>query len=267
MIENRLTEGGGVKLSRRLAALADWVPEGARFADIGTDHALLPVFLAGAGKVGSAIAGDVNAGPVEAARRQVEEAGLTERVSVRQGDGLSVLKPGEADTVCIAGMGGGLIVRLLAEAGDRLDGVRTLVLSPHVAEDAVRRWLAGNGYLLDRELLVEEDGVIYTLIRAEREPDPARAARRNAELYDAGVLAPCVRSVSEELLLEMGPLLIRQGGAVFRRKWEAEIAKRERIIAQMRRSSAPEAAGMIARREAAVADIREVLACMPGEKR
>ncbi|WP_276355969.1 tRNA (adenine(22)-N(1))-methyltransferase [Cohnella caldifontis] len=260
-------EGTGAKLSRRLAALAEWVPQGARFADIGTDHALLPVYLAGTGRVRSAVAGDVNAGPVEAARRQVEEAGLTGLVSVRQGDGLSVLEPGDADAVCIAGMGGSLIVRLLEEAGGRLEGVRTLILSPHVAEDAVRRWLADHRYVLDRELLLEEDGVIYTLLRAVAEPDPAQAARRNGELYDAGVLAPCAASVSLDLLLEMGPLLIRQGGNAFRRKWESEIAKREQIIGQMRLSSAPEAADKISRWQAAVADIREVLACMPGERR
>ncbi|WP_415782743.1 tRNA (adenine(22)-N(1))-methyltransferase, partial [Cohnella lubricantis] len=150
--------GSGAKLSERLSALAAWVPQGARFADIGTDHALLPVYLAEAGRVKSAVAGDVNKGPVEAARRQVASAGLNDIISVRQGDGLTVLAPGEVDTVCIAGMGGSLMVRLLNQAGERLDGVRTLILSPHVAEDQVRHWLVGHAYVLEGERLIEEDG-------------------------------------------------------------------------------------------------------------
>jgi tRNA (adenine22-N1)-methyltransferase len=256
-------EGAGVKLSRRLAALSEWVPEGARFADIGTDHALLPVFLAAGGRVSYAVAGDVNAGPVEAAKRQVKEAGLSDIVDVRRGDGLSVLKPGEVDTVCIAGMGGSLMVRLLEAAGGRLDAVQTLVLSPHVAEDSVRRWLEENGFTPDKELLLEEDGIIYTLIRAVRLQD---AGEHNRMLYQEDLLSPCLPVVNKALLYEMGPLLVRQGGKEFRLKWEQEIAKREQIVHQMKRASASGMADKIRQWEEAIADIREVLACLPGEK-
>ncbi|TJY43410.1 SAM-dependent methyltransferase [Cohnella pontilimi] len=259
-------EGAAVKLSRRLSALADWVPQGARFADIGTDHALLPVYLAGDGRIAFAVAGDVNPGPVQAAKRQVGEAGLSGLVSVRQGNGLAVLSPGEVDTVCIAGMGGSLIARLLDEAGDRLEGVQTLVLSPHVAEDAVRKWLRRHGFVLDRELLLEEDGVIYTLMRAVRAKSPAEAEERNAELYEERLLAPCKAHVPADLLYEMGPLLLRSAGEAFRRKWEQEIAKREQIIRQMKQSSAAEAAQKAAEWENSAEEIREVLACLRGEK-
>ena len=249
-------------MSARLAALAEMVPDGARFADIGTDHALLPVHLVTAGKVRCAVAGDVADGPVRAARRQVREAGLEGLVSVRKGDGLSVLAPGEADTVCLAGMGGTLIVRLLDAAGEVLKGVQTLVLSPQGAEDAVRSWLLKAGFVIDRERLLEEDGIIYTLIRAVR-MEAAEAERRNRDLYDASLLAPCVAAVPEELLLEMGPLLVREASALFRRKWEQEAARRERIIAQMKQSDSQEARAKIGQWEAAVRHIREVLQCLP----
>jgi tRNA (adenine22-N1)-methyltransferase len=267
-VNGQYGNGSVVKLSRRLAALSEWVPEGARFADIGTDHALLPVYLAGSGKVRFAVAGDLHAGPVEAARRQVAAAGLADRVSVRQGDGLSVLEPGEVDTVCIAGMGGGLMVRLLSAAAmeQRLTGVHTLVLSPHVAEDAVRLWLKDNGFILEQERLLEDEGVIYTLLKAVRATDPQEATQRNAWLYDEQLLAPCRASVPVSLLLEMGPLLIRQGGAVFRRKWEQEMAKRERIARQIGQSSAPDRDEKRQYWESAVSEIREVLACLPEEK-
>ena len=256
-----------MKLSRRLSALAEWVPQGARLADIGTDHALLPVFLAGSGRVTLAIAGDVNAGPVEAAKRQVKEAGLESIVSVRLGDGLAVVSPGEVDTVSIAGMGGSLMVRILDQGKARLEGVRTLILSPHVAEDQVRQWLIAHCYVIDKETLIEEDGVIYTIVRAVKTDDEAEAKARNAALYDAGLLAPALPRLSPSLMREMGPLLLREPTEAFSRKWEQEILKRERVILQLQHAEAPEAAEKAREWQQDVSEIREVLACLPAEKR
>jgi tRNA (adenine22-N1)-methyltransferase len=263
---NDLEAGGGFKLSRRLTALAEWVPDGARFADIGTDHALLPVFLASRGKVSYAVAGDVHAGPVEAAKRQVTDANLEAVVSVRLGDGLSVLSPGEVDTVAIAGMGGSLMARILDQAEDRLSAVDTLVLSPHVAEDLVRRWLVRHQYHLNRELLLEEEGVIYTLLRAARIVDTEEFQHQQAELYNEQLLAPELQKVSTALLYEMGPLLLRNPTSAFHVKWEEEIAKRQRVIMQLGYSSAPGAAEKAREWEEDVREIREVLSCLPVEK-
>lgn len=252
-------------MSRRLSALASWVPEGARVADIGTDHALLPVFLAGSGRAASVIAGDVHAGPVEAARRQVRDAGLESIVAVRQGDGLAVVSPGEADTVVIAGMGGSLMVRILEQGREPLQGVHTLILSPHIAEDAVRMWLSDNDYLIDAELLLEEDGVIYTLIRANKVS--GEALREGlARLYDQTLLAPALPRLPLPLMYEMGPYLLREPTDVFMEKWEQELAKKTRVVAQLGYASAPEAAEKAREWEEDIKDVREVLACLRVEK-
>ncbi|MFC4599374.1 tRNA (adenine(22)-N(1))-methyltransferase [Cohnella hongkongensis] len=264
---DRKETGAAPKLSRRLTALAERVSPGARLADIGTDHALLPVYLALEGTIEYAVAGDIHAGPVNAARRQVAQAGLETVVDVRLGDGMSVLRPGEVDTVAIAGMGGSLMVRILEQAGERLNGVETLVLSPHVAEDAVRRWLSEHRYVLDDELLLEEDGVIYTLLRATYERSPEKARELDARLYDERLLAPAIERMPRSLLYEMGPLLLRSPSGDFHRKWEQEIAKRERVILQLKHSAAPEAAEKAREWEEDVKEIREVLACLPGGKR
>jgi tRNA (adenine22-N1)-methyltransferase len=259
--------GAGLRLSRRLSALAELVPQGARLADIGTDHALLPVFLAGSGRVSMAIAGDVNAGPVEAAKRQVKEAGLEAVVSVRLGDGLAVVGPGEVDTVSIAGMGGSLMVRILDQGIASLEGVSTLILSPHVAEDSVRRWLVAHRYMIDWETLVEEDGVIYSIIRAVKIDEEAEASEKTAWLYDTKLLAPRIPQVSPSLMFEMGPLLMREPSDAFHRKWEQEILKRERVILQLSHTDAPEAAEKAKEWQEDVREILEVLACLPVERR
>ncbi|MDG0793237.1 class I SAM-dependent methyltransferase [Cohnella ginsengisoli] len=255
------------KLSKRLAALAEFVKPGARFADIGTDHALLPVHLALSGTIAYAVAGDVNAGPAEAARRQVRAAGVGDIVSVRHGDGLSVLAPNEVDTVCIAGMGGSLMVRLLEEAGEALSGVTTLILSPHVAEDQVRRWLKAHRYVLELERLVEEDGEIYTLLRAERAASAAESEARHRVLYDAALLGAECKAVPTDLLYEMGPLLLRSPDGAFRAKWQGELSKRSRIAQGMKQSDAAETRAKLEAWTRATDEIEEVLACLQGERR
>ncbi|MFC3798212.1 tRNA (adenine(22)-N(1))-methyltransferase [Cohnella sp. GCM10012308] len=255
------------RLSKRLASLAGLVKQGARFADIGTDHALLPVHLALAGTISYAVAGDVNAGPAEAARRQVRAAGVGDIVSVRHGDGLSVLAPGEVDTVCIAGMGGSLMVRLLEEAGEALSGVTTLILSPHVAEDQVRRWLETNRYVLALERLIEEDGEIYTLLRAERAASAEESEARHKELYDPALLGAKCRAVPHALLYEMGPLLLRSADEAFMAKWRGELTKRERIANGMKQSDAADTRAKLEAWTRTTAEIEEVLACLLGEKR
>lgn len=269
-IEDKSGMSGGIelpKLSKRLAALAGLVRPGARFADIGTDHALLPVNLALAGTIAYAVAGDVNAGPAEAARRQVRAAGIGDIVSVRHGDGLSVLAPGEVDTVCIAGMGGSLMVRLLEEAGEALSGVSTLILSPHVAEDQVRRWLEANRYVIELERLVEEDGEIYTLLRAERAASAAESEARHKALYDPALLGANCKAVPSGLLYEMGPLLLRAPDEAFMTKWRGELSKRERIAQGMKQSEAADTRAKLEAWARTTAEIGEVLSCLQGERR
>ena len=105
-----------MKLDARLQAVLDFVPEGGAVADIGTDHGYLAAALIEEGRAEHVIASDLNLGPCEAARRTVREQNLKEQIEVRQGDGLTVLAPGEVQTACIAGMGGALMADILEAA-------------------------------------------------------------------------------------------------------------------------------------------------------
>jgi tRNA (adenine22-N1)-methyltransferase len=249
-------------LSKRLSAIADLVPPGARVADIGSDHALLPAWLVSAGKSPLAVAGEVRDGPLKASAARVEADGLADRVAVRKGDGLAVVAPGEVDCVVIAGMGGALIASILdaGEAAGRLAGVRTLVLQPNVGEDIVRRWLLERGWYLASERIVEEDDRWYEVLEARRVPD---ADRLNAALYDPSFLGldrPADRL--GELLLRMGPWLLRRPDERLAGKWRTELGKLESIRGQTERSDSPEAERK--RRELAeeIALIGEVMACL-----
>ena len=100
-------------IDRRLETIANLVPQGCVLADIGTDHAYLPVWLLEKQRISRAIAGDIAAGPCQAARTTVAQFGQHKHVEVRQGSGLKVLSPGEADCIAIAGMGASTIISIL----------------------------------------------------------------------------------------------------------------------------------------------------------
>ena len=119
-----------MQMSKRLQAVADLVTEGDRIADIGTDHGYVPIFLLERARIPSAIAMDINRGPLERAKKHIREHSLEDRVKLRLSDGVKALKEDEADAVVIAGMGGGLIVKILREGKEVLESVRELVLQP-----------------------------------------------------------------------------------------------------------------------------------------
>ena len=146
-------------LDDRLQALADFVPEGARAADIGTDHGYLAVALLQQGKANFVVAGDKNRGPYEAAKRTVHEYAISEeQISVRLGDGLEVVKPGEVDTVCIAGMGGILMNTILEASPEVTEALKTLVLQPMNGAPELREWLYDHEWHIVDENLVIDDG-------------------------------------------------------------------------------------------------------------
>ena len=154
-----------LELTPRLRLLADWVPPGAHLADVGTDHAYLPVWLRLHGSVVSAIACDLREGPLARARETGRTYGA-DGVDYRLGDGLAVVSPEEADTIVISGMGGENIAAILARAPWTAGGGHTLLLQPQTRSEVLRGFLAENGYAIRREALVEDRGVLYPVMEA-----------------------------------------------------------------------------------------------------
>ena len=204
------------KLSDRLEAVANNIPKAARLADIGSDHAYLPCHVVRKGTVPMAIAGEVAEGPFQSAIDQVQEEKLADKISVRKGDGLEVVEPGEVDCITIAGMGGTLISTILEKGKSKLEGVGRLVLQPNVGSFAVRRWLIDNGWELIKEEILEEDRKIYEILVAEK-GEPLKPYQKIN--LDSGIL--------------FGPFLLKEKSAVFKDKWNAEKRNWERILKQL----------------------------------
>ncbi len=153
-----------IQLSQRLQAVADLAEDAGVVADVGTDHGYIPLFLIACGKAQRAIAMDINEGPLQRAREHIRQYNQQERIETRLSDGLSKLRPGEAQTIVIAGMGGALMKRILTEGEATAHAADCLVLQPQSELPMFRRFLVEYGYRILREDMVYEDGKFYSMM-------------------------------------------------------------------------------------------------------
>ncbi len=153
-------------LDERLALCADFVRDGVSLADIGTDHAYLPVWLALSGKISHAIAADVRTLPLERGRRNIEKYHVENIVEARVSDGLREISPQEADDIVIAGMGGELIADILAAAPWVKNPAKQLILQPMTKEYVLREYLYTNGFSIRAEKACTHAGKLYSVMSA-----------------------------------------------------------------------------------------------------
>ena len=202
-------------LSMRLERVAAHVPQGARLADIGSDHGYLPVALALRGVIEAGVAGEVAQTPYASAQRNVRRNGLQERITVRLADGLAAIDAQDRITaVSICGMGGKTMCAILEQGKARLSGRERLILQPNGEERALRGWLMENGYRIVNEELLRENRFDYEIIVAE--PDGA-VAYSEEELY-------------------FGPLLMREKSPAFLIKWQRMLRQKQQSLANFERA-------------------------------
>lgn len=156
-----------IELSKRLQAVADLVSPGMRLADIGTDHAYIPIYLMENEKIPQAIAMDINKGPLERAEEHIKAHGLEHQIQTRLSDGMAKLQAGEADCSVIAGMGGALMIKILEEGRETAFQLQELVLQPQSELKKFRIYLLENGYRVLAEDMVYEDGKYYPMMKVK----------------------------------------------------------------------------------------------------
>lgn len=204
-----------MELSKRLKAVAELVTPGMRLADVGTDHGYIPIYLTEAGVIPSAIAMDINKGPLERAKEHIREHGLEGKIQTRLSDGLKNLQMNEADCMIAAGMGGGLVIRILSEERDTAGSLRELILQPQSEIDSVRKYLTEEGYRIVAEDMVYEDGKYYPMMKA----------------------VPCMAGAGEipysEEELEFGRVLLQQAHPVLGQFLEREMEIQNRILSAL----------------------------------
>ena len=157
-------------IDSRIKSVLNFVEKNSRVADIGTDHGYLAIELVKSGRASFVVASDKNSGPLDAAKKNIAAAGLNDFIEVRLGDGLKVLSEGEVDTICVAGMGGALIVEILNNSPQITNSAEKLILQPMNALEKLQAWLENNGWYIADIDLAEVGGIIYEIISAVKNP-------------------------------------------------------------------------------------------------
>lgn len=203
-------------LEERLAQIGKMVDPESRLADIGTDHAYLPIALVKEGKIDFAIASDVAAGPLNNAKQDIEQAGLEDKIETRLGSGLETLKAEDRiDTVVIAGMGGKLMTNLLETAYQEGKKYPTLILEANIGEPLVRKWLMDHQYEIVAEQIIEVAGHIYEIIKAEIKRDKLDLSEQE---------------------LAFGPFLLKEKNSIFIKKWTNQLRYYKNLKANLNKA-------------------------------
>jgi len=153
-----------LNLKGRLSLCAEFVREGSRLADIGTDHGYLPIALCQSGKCPSALACDINPLPLRSAANNIAENGLSDRIATRLSDGLKEVRADEVDDIVIAGMGGELIAAIIADCAWVKGDSKNLILQPMTRHDVLIRRLYESGFAIVRQGAVFDSGKYYTVL-------------------------------------------------------------------------------------------------------
>ena len=186
-----------------MKAVAAMVTSGGVLADVGTDHGYIPIALIQRQKIKSAIAMDINKGPLARAQDNIASARLGDYIQTRLSDGVAALGEGEADSILLAGMGGELVIHILSEGEKVCKAASELILQPQSDIRKVREYLRLHHYKIVDEDMICEDGKYYPMMRVI-----------NVELDNAWMKMDEQTRVACDIY---GPLLLRNGNPVLRR--------------------------------------------------
>lgn len=204
-----------MKLNHRLRSVASFVPYGETVADIGTDHAYLPIYLVLNSIAPKVIAVEFNPGPLEKAKQNIIKYQLCDKIEVRNGYGFEPISSEEVETAVIAGIGGTSIIDIIESSQSTARSLNSLILQPMNKVELVRAYLRDNNFELKDEELILEDNRYYEILSAASGPSVE---------YD-------------ELFFEIGPILLKKNHPLLAEYLEEKISHYWQVINSLERSS------------------------------
>ena len=198
-----------IQINKRLTKVSEYLNHN-KLADIGSDHAYLPIYAIQNNLVKEAIAGEVVKGPFLSAQKNTELHGLSKSIEIKLGDGLEVVN-GTVDVITICGMGGPLIAQILDEGKEKLIHYPDLILQANIHALPIRQVLQKLGYNIEAEQLIKDKKHIYEIIVAKKG-----------------------KMQLSENELKFGPKLMIEKDELFYEKWEREIESLDNISNQLK---------------------------------
>jgi len=195
-----------IKLSKRLKSIANYIEDNSNIVDIGCDHALLDIYLAQSKKSINIIASDINKNALNNAKKNIKKENLEHKIKTILSNGLENIDTINLDTIIISGMGTHTIVGILYNNLKKLKTIKTIIIQSNNDLDFLRYKLSKIGYIINSETLIEDAGIIYTVIKF----------KKGFKIY-----------TKKELYL--GPILIKENSKLFKKKNNLELSKLEKI--------------------------------------
>lgn len=193
-----------MKISKRLSSCLKYTEGFKKIADIGTDHALLPIKAVTLGYVSKALAIDNKKGPFKIAYNNVLKYDLNDKIEVILGDGIHKIDD-EVDCVVISGMGGSLVADIILK--DKVKNVKRFILQANNDSNTVRKAIVTIGFHIVDELVFVDNNKTYDLIVADIGP---------IEYND--------------LEIEFGPINIKEKSLFFTQRIEKEMTKLKQLL-------------------------------------
>lgn len=205
-----------MEISLRLKTLLNMVDNCQCMADIGTDHGYVPIYLVKNKICEGAIASDINKGPIKKAEFNIRLHKLEDKIQCRLGRGLSTIKPGEAEEIVIAGMGGNLIRDIIEEGLEVFKGAKSLILQPMQHSQVLRKYIYNSGFkILDEELCIDENK-FYEIIKVS---------------YDENI------KYIDSIFYEVGEVLIKKKHSLIFKFLNSKIHNYNKIILNINRNT------------------------------
>lgn len=192
-----------MELSKRLNAVAAMVTPGSVVCDVGCDHGYVSIYLIENKVSPKVYAMDVNKGPLERAKEHVRMKGLQDYIELRLSDGLVNMPEGKADTLICAGMGGRLVIKILSESIEKVKQLKEMVLQPQSEIWLVREYLRNQGFVIDKEDMVMEEGKYYPVLHVCVTKKAAVDTEKNENSKEQAVFD----KYGEKLLKQKHPVL------------------------------------------------------------
>lgn len=216
-----------MELSKRLQSVINLMPSMDTVCDVGCDHGYVAITFIQKGIAQRVIAMDVNAGPLEQARKNAVIYGVTDKLDFRLSDGLTKVQPGEADAFLCAGMGGRLMVRIMTEGREVMSRMKGAVLQPQSELALVRRHIYENGWhIVKEDMVFEEDS-----------DTPAKGI-----YYPMMYIEPGEEPMPDEVFLTYGPLLLKEQHPVLRKFLEFSLELKEGLVNRLQTQASGEQA-------------------------
>jgi len=200
-----------IKLSKRLEAISSLVPNNSKVIDIGCDHGLLDIYLYQSKISSKVIASDINENALNNAKENIKNNNLEKYIETRLGNGLETLtEKDDINTIIISGMGSHTVIGILKNSLSKLKKINTIIIQSNTNIELLRKEVTKLNYLIEDELLVEDNKKIYTIIKFIK----GKKKYSKKELY-------------------LGPILLEKNTELFQKHNEKELEKLKILLKMM----------------------------------